>query len=233
MAHSILTTTWECHGKGVQFVKELAESVVSQTYRPIQWIVSDHSKDSAIEDFLKICDMKGIDFIYVRYSENYGNIGHNWNNALKYATGETIQYSCMDDRLAGPDVILDACNFMNATGAEWIACSHLREPSNTCFVPKWNPNIINANTISGPPAVILRSSLKDITMDPQFAYYVDCEWYYRIAKRAGPPVIFDSIVYINRIHDLQMTNKILADGTIIPLDESRLVEKYGYPLPTC
>jgi GT2 family glycosyltransferase len=233
MTHSILTTTWECHGKGIQFVKENMESIVSQTYRPIQWIVSDHSKDSVIEDLLKSSDMKGVELIYSRYSENYGNAGHNWHNALKYATGDTLQYNCMDERFARSDAIKDALEFMNKTGAEWIACSQILDPYNTRYVPKWNPNIINQNTLSAFTAVILRSSLKDITLDPQFAYYLDSEWYYRIGKRAGPPAIFDSIVYIGRIHEFQMTASIVADGKRIPLEDSRLIAKHGNPLPRC
>jgi hypothetical protein len=113
-----------------------------------------------------------------------------------------------------------------------IACAQRTEPQNNVCVPFWNPNIINCNTISGPTAVIIRSSLKDIMLDPQFFYYIDTEWYYRLGKRAGPPVIFDRITYIGRIHDLQMTNTFSTPARIA-LESERLHQKYGPQLPTC
>jgi GT2 family glycosyltransferase len=232
MLHSIITTSYECYGKGAQFMRENLEAVISQTHRPLQCVVSDHSRDHAIEDMIKTLDPKGVDIVYVRYSENYGNAGENWNNGFKYATGQTLQYNCMDERLAHPNAIKDALEFMDKTGAQWIACSQITEPSNNKYVPFWNPNIINRNTISGPTAVIIRSSLKDVTLDSQFFYYIDTEWYYRLGKRAGPPVIFDSVTYIGRIHELQMTNTF-STPTRVELENHRLLEKYGSPLPTC
>lgn len=232
MTHTIITTSYECYGKGVQFMRENLEAVFSQTYRPIQCIISDHSRDDAIETLVKSMDSRGVEVIYTRYTENYGNAGENWNNGFKYATGSTIQYNCMDERLAHPNAIKDALEFMEKTGAQWIACAQRTEPKNNVYVPHWNPQIINCNTISGPTAVIIRSSLKDVMLDPQFFYYIDTEWYYRLGKRAGPPVIFDKVTYIGRLHELQMTNIFITPHRIA-LEDNRLRQKYGPQLPTC
>jgi len=229
--HSIITTTYECHGKGVQFTKENLEAVIAQTHRPLQCIISDHSKDSAIEDMIKTLDPKGVEIVYVRYSENYGNAGENWNNGLKYATGQTLQYNCMDERLAHPNAIKDALDFMNETNAQWIACAQVLEPSNDHFVPSWNSRIIDTNTISGPNAVIIRDRLKHIMLDPQFFFYIDTEWYYRLYIAAGQPIIFDKVTYIGRIHELQMT-KTFINSKRIDLEKDRLHKKYGRVLPT-
>lgn len=43
MRYSILITSYECYGKGAEFLRENLLSVFSQTYRPIQCIISDHS----------------------------------------------------------------------------------------------------------------------------------------------------------------------------------------------
>lgn len=231
MKHTIITTTYECYGKGVQFVRENLDAVFSQTHRPLQCIISDHSKDDAIETLVRSIDSNGVELVYVRYTENHGNAGENWNNGCKYATGDTIQYNCMDERLAHPDAIADALAFMEQTGAQWIACAQRTEPKNTIYVPHWNPHIIDCNTISGPTAVIIRSSLKDIMLDAQFFYFIDTEWYYRLGKRAGPPTIFNGITYIGRIHELQMTNTFITP-TRIQLERTRLHEKYGPHLPT-
>jgi hypothetical protein len=228
--HSILTTSYECYGKGVQFMRENLEAVISQTYRPLQCVVSDHSKDTEIEDMIKTLDPKGVDIVYVRYSENYGNAGENWNNALKYATGKTLQYNCMDERLAHPNAIKDALDFMNRNNSQWIAVAQITEPKNTLYIPFWNPYMITSNTLSGPTAVIIRDTLKHITLDPQFFYFIDTEWYYRLWKTAGQPVIFNQVTYIGRIHDLQMTNTFSTPERV-ELERTRLHEKYGPTLP--
>jgi glycosyltransferase involved in cell wall biosynthesis len=226
--YSILTTAYECYGKGSTLLKENLECVFSQTYRPLQCIVSDHSKDHEIE---KTLDTRGVELVYVRYEENYGNPGENWNNALKYATGKYIQYNCMDERLSDPYAVQEIVKFMENTNSKWIACAQITEPANTIFVPRWNNSIINTNTISGPTAVIIRDDLKHVKMDPQFFFYIDTEWYYRLYKDAGGPTIFNRICYIGRIHELQMTN-IFCTKERIQIEQNRLLSKYGNVLPT-
>jgi hypothetical protein len=181
---------------------------------------------------IKTLDPKGVEIVYVRYTEHYGNPGENWNNALKYATGETLQYNCMDERLAHPNAIKDALDFMDKTDAQWIVLSAVNEPMNTSYTPSWNSTMINTNTIGGPTAVIIRASLKTIQMDAQFFYYIDTEWYYRLWKVAGLPAILDKITYIGRSHELQMTNTFINPDRIA-LEKARLAEKYGPHLPTC
>jgi hypothetical protein len=229
--HTIITTSYECHGKGVEFMRENLEAVFSQTHRPLQCIVSDHSANDEIETLVKSMDSRGVEVVYLRYTENRGNAGENWNNGFKYATGDTMQYNCMDERLAHPTAIADALAFMDQTGAEWIACAQRTEPSNVIYTPRWNPHMIECNTLSGPTAVIIRSSLKDVMLDPQFFYFIDTEWYYRLWTRAGPPAIFNGITYIGRIHELQMTNTFSTPDRI-ELERTRLHQKYGPHLPT-
>jgi glycosyltransferase involved in cell wall biosynthesis len=212
-------------------MRENLEAVIAQTHRPLQCIVSDHSKDHLIEDMIKTLDAKGVDIVYVRYSENYGNPGENWNNALKYATGTTLQYNCMDERLAHPNAIKDALEFMNRTNSQWIAVAQVTEPKNNVYVPFWNSRMIDTNTLSGPTAVIIRDSLKHIALDAQFFYFIDTEWYYRLWRAAGPPTIFNQVTYIGRIHDLQMTN-IFVTEELIAVERGRLHAKYGPTLPS-
>jgi hypothetical protein len=92
--------------------------------------------------------------------------------------------------------------------------------------------MINTNTLSGPTAVIIRDTLKHVTMDAQFFYYIDTEWYYRLWKAVGLPAILDKITYIGRLHELQMSNTFINSDRIA-LEKARLAEKYGPHLPTC
>lgn len=233
MAHSIMITSYECYGKGSEFLKTNLESIFAQTYRPLQCIVSDHSKDDVIENMVKTLDHKDIDFIYVRYTEHYGNPCHNWINALKYATGETLQYLCMDDSLVHPDAIKDALEDMKANNAKWMICAHLFMPYNVIFMPRWNDRLLYGdNTISAPGAAIISSELKHVTFDPQFIWFMDVELYYRLYKAAGHPYVCKKPTFVNVEHDNQMTYRVCTtDRRTVETD--LMYKKYGSPLPLC
>lgn len=226
MLYSILITSYECYGKGVEYLKENLLNVFNQTYRPIQCIVSDHSKDNVIEDMVRTLDPKGVDLIYTRYSEHYGNPCHNWNNALKYCNGDYIHYLAMDDRLASETVVEDVVHFMKKTHAKWIACSNITTHDNQIYIPKWPDDILKTNTLSGPSAIVLDTSLKHITLDPQFTWLLDADWYYRISQEAGPPVICDIILFLNRVHPHQLTNTVCSEK--VKHDEyTKLMKKHN------
>jgi glycosyltransferase involved in cell wall biosynthesis len=231
MKYSILITSYECYGKGADLLKESLLNVFSQTYRPIQCIVSDHSKDDVIKEMISTLDTNGVEFLYLKYSEHYGNPCHNWNNALKYCTGDYIHYLAMDDRLACPNVVQETVSFMETSNAKWIACSHIIDPTGYRFTPTWNNNILHGNnTISGPSAVVLDKSLKHINLDPTFIWFLDLDWYYRLYKEAGKPTIYDNVLFINRFHSLQLTN-IVCNRERQEHEAYLLRVKYGNPLP--
>jgi glycosyltransferase involved in cell wall biosynthesis len=228
-----MITSYECHGKGSELLKSNLQSVFAQTYRPLQCIVSDHSRDDVIQNMVKTLDHKDIDFIFVRYQDNYGNPCHNWNNALKYATGETLQYMCMDDTLVNPNSITDAINFMKDTNSKWICCDCLVKPRNYIHTARWNDKILyGLNGIGAPGAAIITSALKHIQFDPQFNWLMDCEWYYRLYKEVGRPRTFNRPVYTTLEHEYQLTNTVNSQ-TKRKLEHDNMLKKYGNPLPLC
>ena len=105
MKFTLLITSYECKGMGKIFLEESMKAIVQQTYRPIQVVISDHSKDAVIKDYIGSLNHQDIELIYTPYAENYGSPCHNWNNALKYATGDYIQYLALDDMLAHPRAV--------------------------------------------------------------------------------------------------------------------------------
>ena len=233
MTHSIMITSYECYGQGCELLKKNLESVFVQTYRPLQCIVSDHSKDDLIENMVKTLDHKDIDFIYVRYTEHYGNPCHNWINALKYATGETLQYMCMDDSLPRPDAIKDALELMKENNAKWMVCAHIFMPSNTVFIPEWTNDLLYGNNrLSGPGCTIISNDLKYVTFDPQFIWFLDVEWYYRLYKAAGHPYVCTKPTFVNVEHDNQMTKRVHTSDRR-SAETELMYKKYGSPLPLC
>jgi glycosyltransferase involved in cell wall biosynthesis len=209
---SVVITTYECYGKGKDFLKENLDALILQTYENIECIITDHSRDNVIEDFVKeFIFPKNISLIYKRFSEHYGNPSHNWNNGLKHASGDFIHCICMDERYANLNAIRNIVEFMTLNNSKWIACSQITEPRNYKFTPRWNPEILTTNTLSGNGAIVIIKDLKHIQFDPQFIWYLDTDYYYRLFLNAGVPHIFDEICYIGRTHENQLTSKVCDD----------------------
>ena len=229
--YSILITTYECHGHGVQFIKENLNAIVTQTYRPIQVVVSDHSRDDAIEQAVSATDTSGVEIIYKRYTEHYGSPCHNWNNTLLYATGDYLHYFALDDRLRDEHTVGDIVTYAeNNRGSRWFATGNIVEPRGNTFMPSWNDTILSKNTLSGPSAIVLRKDLRHIQLDPTFIYFLDLDWYYRLYKEAGVPNCIKRICWINRFGTHNLTNTVCTSQSISE-ERKLLIAKYGDPLP--
>lgn len=224
---STIITTYECYGKGKELLEENINNIITQTYENIECVITDHSKDDVIETFIKSVNFpSNIKLFYTRYTENYGSPSHNWNNGLKYANGDFLHTLCMDERYYHPDAIKNIVNFMKSTNSKWIACSQIVEPTNYKFTPKWNNNILKNNSLSGNGAIVIVKELKHINFDPQFIWYLDIDYYYRIFLEVGPPNIFDEICYIGRVHENQLTNKV-CNSKRIKEEDIKMSKKYN------
>ena len=229
--YTLLITSYECKGSGKGFLEESMNAILQQTYRPIQVVISDHSKDNLIEEYVKTLKTD-IEIVYTRYSMNYGSPCHNWNNSVKYAKGSYIQYLALDDTLAHEDSVSDAVNYMNAKpNMNWFVAAHRINPSGEIFIPKWNSQILTRNTVSGPSAIIIRDKLKNIKMDPEFIWFLDLDWYYRLYKEGGQPGIIRLIHWVNRKHPLQLTHTV-CNKSLREDEMQKLFKKYGDPLPS-
>ena len=203
------------------------QSIFDQTYRPIQVVVSDHSKNDEIEGVVKGMDSKGVEVIYSRYSEHYGNPVYNWMNALQYATGDLIRYFAMDDYFGDEDALETTIEYINTfKDKEWFVNAHRISPSNNFFKPVWCNEILYYNSISGPSTITIRKSLRDITMNPKYIMYLDTEWYHRLYLKAGEPAIIIYADWVNRHHPKQLSNSTCTkESNKKELEE--LIQIYG------
>jgi len=209
--YSILITTWECYGVGSQFIKENLEKITKLTYRPLQCVISDHSKNDEIENVVKSIDPNGVDVVYVRYTENYGNPAANWNNALEHATGDLIQYFTMDDWFHDPSAVSRIVDFFEQNQeCDWCMVPKNDSPAGTIFVPSWPGSNPMRNTIGGPNSIIFRSKLRHVKMDPRLKWWVDTEWYHRLFLETGmPPRLYTGDpIYTCRTHPRQLQHEV-------------------------
>lgn len=91
---SVVIPAYEMHGVGVKYIKELLESIKSQTYTNFEVIVADHSVNSEIE---LVSQNWPFDIKHFYNERGRGNASVNMNEGLKRASGDIIKIMHMDD----------------------------------------------------------------------------------------------------------------------------------------
>ena len=94
-----------------EFLTECIESVWSQTYRNIEIIaVDDGSSDKSVEILNQLKNKSPFKMTVISQS-NTGNIGKNFNTAMKQSQGEFVSFIAMDDKLY-PNAVFDKVKSM-------------------------------------------------------------------------------------------------------------------------
>jgi glycosyltransferase involved in cell wall biosynthesis len=212
------------HGKGVEFLEQLFESVRQQTFQDFEVIVSDHSQDSAIQETCaKWEDMFPIS--YLHFAEQRGNSSANINNALKVAKGEIIKPMHQDDFLfsptaleeivgalhRNPDFVWGASGFVHTDEMH----SHFYRYQTPHFLPKTQ---LTRNTIGAPSVMFFRNH-KGVAFDENLIWLCDTELAYRLNVQFGLPLILVTTLVAIRQWSQQVTYTIA--GKAVRLSEMR------------
>ena len=96
MRMSIAIPTWECHGRGGEFLDDLLRTIEIQSFKDFEVCISDHSEN---DDVLNICSQFEDKFKihYSRNLEDRGNGPANTNAAMDLCTGDIIKIMFQDD----------------------------------------------------------------------------------------------------------------------------------------
>jgi len=210
MKISICIPTWEQYGRGVEFLKNNFEVLLSQTYKNFNVIISDHSKDDNIK---LLCDEYSNHF-EIKYFKNKNFLGNgpaNTNNAIINADGDVIKIIFQDDYLYDEKALELTSNEFENNECMWLVCgcnhTHNDGLSYTNeMIPYWNDAIKKGvNTISSPSVLSFRND-KPCLFDENLTMLMDCDMYYQLYVRYGLPTILPKYLVTNRIHKHQISN---------------------------
>lgn len=198
---SICIPSYEASGMGVKLVEANIVSCLTQTYKNIEIIISDHSQNNDIERFcLSIQDSR------IRYIRNVNNVGapvHNTNNAIHYSRGSHIKIQNLDDIFLHDSVLEESVSALNE-GAKWIIYTYVNYDvhelhnnqqtiSGLPCKPKHPINttdlLLGINTIGSPSCALFPAGF---LMDINVEYMIDCELYYQLYSTIGPPTIINT-----------------------------------------
>lgn len=83
---------------GEKFLEEALNSVIEQTYKSIELIVSD---DNSLDNSLRVITQfkKRVDFPVLVFNHKPNGIGANWNNCVRNSNGKFVKFLFQDDIL--------------------------------------------------------------------------------------------------------------------------------------
>ena len=174
-------------------LRKALNSILIQTHKNYEVIITDDTPDSSIEDVYN--EFK--DQMTIKYYRNDQRKGspENWNEAMRRAQGEYIKILHHDDWFPEKDSLakfvsmLDRnqkADFAFSSSANFTPDGKLHSIHQAgrykLFVLRKNPKILYAgNFIGAPSATIFRKKI-NLYFDPQFKWVVDYDFYLRVLE---------------------------------------------------
>ena len=211
MKISVAIPTYEMNGKGVEALEHSFKILQKQTLKDFEVVISDHSRNDAIEELCKYYSDNFLNIIYYRNKEKRGNPASNTNEAISLSSGEFIKILCQDDYLYSEDSLELTYKAIKDSGRYWLASMYVHSNDRINhyrnYLPRMNPNIELVNTIGTPSCITIEGTFWD-KFDENLSYYYDCEWYKRVFENNGSPYILFTPTMVNYIHTNQVTKGI-------------------------
>ena len=169
-------------------------SLLQQTEKSIECIVSDDSGDDSIHSLIL-----DIDDERVKYYKNSPALGapQNWNQALALASGEIISLLHQDDWYSSEAVLRRVREEFEEQKADVLVCARslytegkLRAHYSATpalvksFTAGFPCRSLVVNRIGHPGVVFFQKDLVEIKYDSRCCYFSDTDYYYRLFKKA-------------------------------------------------
>jgi predicted glycosyltransferase involved in capsule biosynthesis len=221
---SICIPSYEMSGRGLVYFKVLLDSIMQQTFKHYEIIVSDHSKNDDIKNYCKT--ILDYNIKYFRYEEKYGNGPANTNNAIKQATGKYIKIMFQDDCFIDKEALNILQTTIESSDNKWIVCSseHMNEigqRENDICTPRWDENGLNnlsvylVDPFIGSPSRVMWLNRKNLFFDENLVHFMDVEMWFRLGIRFGHPLIYtDKNLVSTRRWPGSITNKYSCSNPI-------------------
>lgn len=211
MKMSIAIPTWECHGRGAEFLDDLIRTILIQTMTDYEVIVSDHSEDNEVKNIVKYYEKNGMNIKHVRNKNDRGNGPANTNVAIDLCQGEIVKVMFQDDFFYDDEALEKIYNSLTESDKDWLVCgcNHTRTDGRDFYwtlMPTWNADILRGvNSISSPSVLAFKNNKVKERFDENVVMMMDCEMYYRLDKIHGQPVYLHDDLVTNRVHDGQIS----------------------------
>lgn len=181
--------------KQPELLKKAIGSILIQTHKNYEIIVTDDSPDSSVEDVCKEYIARQAPLLYIRNNERKGT-PENWNESMRHARGEYIKILHHDDWFPEEGSLAEFVEMLDQNSSADFAFSgslNFNPEGKLQFIHKAkskqikrlreNPEyLFSGNFIGAPSATIFRSGM-NLFFDRQFKWVVDLDFYIQALKK--------------------------------------------------
>jgi glycosyltransferase involved in cell wall biosynthesis len=200
---SIAIPTYEMNGVGVKFLRELLDTIRTQTFQNFEVCISDHSLDESIsnvcKDYSKYFDIK-----YRKNQNERGNGPANTNSSIEMCSGEYIKIIFQDDLFINDEALGKINERFEETGCDWLFNGFMHTSNGRDFgrpmVPQWTDALLEGRNLMGAPSNVSFKADKFLGFDPKLKLLMDTDFYHRMQVKWGMPEIIKEKLVASRIH---------------------------------
>lgn len=229
---SIAIPTWECHGRGEEFLDDLFRTIEIQTFKEFEVVISDHCEDDYLLPKIKEFEDK-FEIKYILNENNRGSSPANLNNAINNCSGDIIKIMFQDDFFYDDEAFEKIYYALADSDKLWLlnGTNHTKDDGRSFYwdlYPEFNDNLLKGvNTISSPSVVALKKEVKT-RFDDSLVYFMDVEFYYSMKEKNGEPVYYNDVLVTNRFpHSHSISTKIKDKTKVIKDETSYCLKKHG------
>lgn len=227
--------------KNADFLRRCLDSLVTQSFRDFELILSDDSPDDSVAQIAEVYK-DDLEIIYLKNNPSLGTPA-NWNFAMQHAKGDYIKLMHDDDWFAENDALqkfydcleknpaADFCfsafhNVQIRQGImEPVFCSSFLRN----LLKKDRYNLFKRNFI-GPPSVVFQRNNREDWYDTRFKWLVDFEGYIRFLDTKGGAVYIDECLVNIGLSGEQVTSSVQHDAKVVLPESLYFLEKHGLPI---
>lgn len=209
--------------KEVSFLRRCLNSIMTQTFKDFEVIVSDDSPSNEIEELVK--EYAYLPIIYHKNPQALGS-PENWNKAISMASGIYIKVMHYDDWFSEPTSLwkmVDALD--NNSNASFVFCAfrevgtnktiHRHPNSFELSHLRKNPDILGLGNLIGPPSVAMYCNFENFFFDKNLIWLVDIEQYIRFLRKYPDFIYISEELVCSGNSDEQITQKCINDHQLI------------------
>ena len=204
-----------CTYNGEKYIKQQLESLISQSYKPFEIIITD---DLSTDNTLKILEEYAAKYPFIKIYKNEKNLGFvkNFEKAIKLCDGEYIALSDQDDiwmpeklstlisQVADNDLIYHDSVFIDENGQPILSkkmSDHYNKYDGTSNIP-----FLISNCVAGH-AMLFKKSLLPSFLPFEDGFYHDW-WITFVAISTGKIKSIPDVLVKYRQHDLSITDSL-------------------------
>ena len=202
---------YEMNGLGATYLEDSFRTLENQTLTEFEVIVSDQSENN---DVFELCKAwcKRINLHHYWNLDGKRQASTNVNFALGKARGAVYKVLFQDDFILLKTVLQDIVEAFERDDAMWLLKgSGVTRDGQTIerpMVPRLTSKLhFGKNTVSSPSVLALRASTEHF-FDENLTWLMDVEFYARLWKDYGDPIILSETLVANRLHADQVSQKV-------------------------